>query len=122
MVATGSRAFVPPFAGLDTVPEKFTFMSLDDALELEKALGKDKSVLIVGAGSDRLKVRRGHLRQGQTEHRRRYGAPVLSSILDDDRRLGSGNARRKGDFPASRLLHQGFRKTISPRRIKTIFP
>ena len=36
--------------GLDTVPEKFTFMSLDDAHALESVLTKDSRVLIVGAG------------------------------------------------------------------------
>ena len=49
-VATGSRPFVPPFEGLDTVEKKFSFMTLDDALALEKELTKDARVLIVGAG------------------------------------------------------------------------
>ncbi len=38
LVATGSTPFVPPMEGLDTVPEKFTFMSLADAHALARGL------------------------------------------------------------------------------------
>ena len=50
MVATGSRPFVPPIDGLDEVDNKFTFMTIDDALALDKALTSESRVLIVGAG------------------------------------------------------------------------
>ncbi|MEE1204235.1 MAG: FAD-dependent oxidoreductase, partial [Bacteroidales bacterium] len=49
-VATGSRPFVPTFEGLDKVENKFSFMTLDDALALKKAISKKSNVLIVGAG------------------------------------------------------------------------
>ena len=83
-VATGSRPFVPPFEGLETVENKFSFMKLDDALDLEKALTKDARVLIVGAGLIGLKCAEGI--------RDRVGEitvcdladRVLSSILDAD--------------------------------------
>ena len=58
-VAAGSRPFVPPFEGLDTVENKFSFMTLDDATSLEKALTKDSRVLIVGAGLIGLKCAEG---------------------------------------------------------------
>ena len=82
-VATGSSPFVPPIPGLETVPARFSFMTLDDALALEKAIGRDSRVLIVGAGLIGLKCAEGL--------RARVGsiavcdlAPrVLSSILDD---------------------------------------
>src|SRR5574344_366980 len=48
--ATGSRPFVPPMGGLDTMPEYFTFLSLDSAKAVEKAIGKKTRVLIIGAG------------------------------------------------------------------------
>ena len=83
-IATGSRPFVPPIAGLDTVEKKFGFMTLDDALALEKVLSKDSRVLIVGAGLIGLKCAEGI--------RDRVGSitvcdladRVLSSILDSD--------------------------------------
>ncbi len=81
-VATGSSPFVPPFAGLDTVPDKFSFMTLDDALALEKATQTPKRVLIVGAGLIGLKCAEGlHGRASEitvcdlADH-------VLPSILD----------------------------------------
>ena len=84
LVATGSRPFVPPIAGLDTVEKKFGFMTLDNALALEKVLSKDARVLIVGAGLIGLKCAEGI--------RDRVGSitvcdladRVLSSILDND--------------------------------------
>lgn len=59
LVGTGSSAFVPPFEGLDSVKEKFTFMSLDDAKNLEKSLAQNKRVLIIGAGLIGLKCAEG---------------------------------------------------------------
>jgi NAD(P)H-nitrite reductase large subunit len=48
--ATGSRPFVPPMAGLDTMPEYFTFLSLDSAKALEKVLNRKTRALVIGAG------------------------------------------------------------------------
>ena len=83
-VAAGSSPFVPPFAGLETVGKKFGFMTLDDALDLEKAIFDTCRVLIVGAGLIGLKCAEGI--------RGRVGKitvcdladRVLSSILDAD--------------------------------------
>ena len=50
LVATGSSPFVPPMEGLETVENKFSFMTLDDARALMAALKPDSRVLIVGAG------------------------------------------------------------------------
>ena len=50
LVATGSRPFVPPMAGLDQVEKKFSFLTLDDARALAAALTPHSRVLIVGAG------------------------------------------------------------------------
>ena len=44
LVATGSRPFVPPMEGLDTVQKKFTFMSLDDAKALDCLLYTSRCV------------------------------------------------------------------------------
>lgn len=50
MVATGSSPFVPPIKGLDKVEKKFTFMTLDDAHALDKAISAESRVLVIGAG------------------------------------------------------------------------
>lgn len=59
LVATGSSPFIPPMKGLENVKNKFTFMSLDDALSLQEQLSVDKNVLIVGAGLIGLKCAEG---------------------------------------------------------------
>ena len=60
-ICTGSRPFVPPMEGLDTVQNKTSFMTLDDAKRLNNMLGdqNDKRVLIIGAGLIGLKCAEG---------------------------------------------------------------
>ena len=58
-VATGSAPFIPPMDGLEQVQKKYAFMTLDDALALEKALMPDARVLIIGAGLIGLKCAEG---------------------------------------------------------------
>jgi NAD(P)H-nitrite reductase large subunit len=84
MVATGSSPFVPPFAGLENVQNKFTFMTLDDALALEEAVDKDKRVLIIGAGLIGLKCAEGLLERAKSVTVTDLAPRVLSSILDED--------------------------------------
>lgn len=62
-MAVGSVPFTPPMEGLETVPSKTAFWTLDDALALQRMLGeaKDKRVLIVGAGLIGLKCAEGIL-------------------------------------------------------------
>ena len=83
LVATGSSAFVPPFEGLDTVREKFTFAGYDDANKLDAALGKDKRVLIVGAGLIGLKCAEGILARVAGVTVLDLAPRILSSILDE---------------------------------------
>lgn len=56
LCAAGSRPFVPEFSGIDRVKNKFTFMKLDDAKAVKKAVKKGARVLIVGAGLIGLKA------------------------------------------------------------------
>lgn len=56
MVATGSKPFVPPMEGYDTVKNSFTFMTLDSVKEIKKKLHKTSRVLIIGAGLIGLKA------------------------------------------------------------------
>ncbi len=83
MIATGSSAFVPPFAGLDTVEKKFTFMTLNDARALDKVLGSDQNVLIVGAGLIGLKCAEGICERVESIAVVDMAPRILSSILDD---------------------------------------
>ena len=91
LVATGSSAFVPPFEGLGTVKDKFTFMCLDDAQKLDSALGKAKRVLIVGAGLIGLKCAEGILKKVAHITVIDLAPRILSSILDDE---GAGIVQR----------------------------
>lgn len=59
LIATGSSPFVPPIDGLDKVKSRFSFMTLDDALAIEKVITKDTRVMILGAGLIGLKCAEG---------------------------------------------------------------
>ncbi len=59
LVATGASPIMPPIPGLENVKEKYTFQSMEDALALEKAIGKNKRVLILGGGLIGLKCAEG---------------------------------------------------------------
>ena len=111
LVATGSSPLVPPFEGLDTVKDRFTFMSLGDALSLDRALAKSKRALIIGAGLIGLKCAEGIIKRTASVMILDLAPRILSSILDDGGaklvqshlenlgfkfRLASGVARFKG--------------------------
>ena len=83
-VATGSAPFVPAFEGLDTVEKKFSFMTLDDTLALEKAVNKNSKVLIVGAGLIGLKCAEGLCGRVASITVCDLAERVLSSILDTE--------------------------------------
>ena len=83
-VATGSSPFVPPMEGLESVEQKFGFMTLDDTLALEKAVTKKSKVLIVGAGLIGLKCAEGLHGRAASIVVADLADRVLSSILDKD--------------------------------------
>ena len=83
-VATGSSPFVPPFEGLDTVENKFSFMTLDDTLSLEKKIDKNSRVLIVGAGLIGLKCAEGLKDRVKSITVCDLADRVLSSILGSE--------------------------------------
>ena len=56
LIATGSKPFVPPMDGLDSVKNKFSFMKLDDVKGIGKVVKKGAKVLIIGAGLIGLKA------------------------------------------------------------------
>lgn len=83
-VATGSVPFVPPFKGVETVPECFSFMTLDDALALEKALTPSSRVLIIGAGLIGLKCAEGICERVAAVTVCDLADRVLSTLLDSE--------------------------------------
>lgn len=86
LLATGSSPFVPPIAGLDTLENVFTFMTLEDA----KALGahlqaSPKSrVLILGAGLTGVKCAEGICNMCAEITIADLAPRVLPAVLDDE--------------------------------------
>ena len=59
LAATGSRPFVPPIPGLETVERTFCFQTRSDASALAEALRPESRVLILGAGLTGVKCAEG---------------------------------------------------------------
>ncbi len=91
LVATGSRPFEPPMEGIEGVKDTFNFMTMQDALSLEKALSRRKSVLIVGAGLIGLKCLEGIAERVKSVSVVDMADRVLPSVLDE---AGAGIVRR----------------------------
>ena len=83
-IAAGSSPFVPPFEGLDSVPVRFGFQTLEDALALEKAITPQSRVLIIGGGFIGLKCAEGLTGRVQSIAVCDLAPHVLSSILQPD--------------------------------------
>ncbi|MCD7827379.1 MAG: FAD-dependent oxidoreductase [Clostridiales bacterium] len=83
LVATGSKPFVPPMKGLENVKNKFNFMSLDNALDLEKKLKKSSRVLIIGAGLIGLKCAEGISGKCKSITVVDLADKVMPSVLDE---------------------------------------
>lgn len=79
--SAGSHPFIPPMEGLESTGYH-TFMSLDDALSLEKELGRDKRMLIIGAGLIGLKCAEGVFDKVGSIDIVDLADRVLPSILD----------------------------------------
>ena len=82
LVSAGSSPFVPPIAGLDTVPHRYTFMTLDDARALDDAVTADTRVLILGAGLIGLKCAEGLRKRTGRITVMDLADRILPSILD----------------------------------------
>ena len=83
LIASGARPFVPPINGLDKVKNKFTFMKLDDALALQKAVDKESRVLVLGAGLIGLKCVEGIFDKVKEITVVDMADRILPSILDE---------------------------------------
>ena len=87
LIAAGSSPFIPPMNGLEKVEKRFSFMSLDDAKALEKAISADSRVLIIGAGLIGLKCAEGICDRVKQIMVVDLADRILPSILDEE---GSG--------------------------------
>ena len=83
LIATGSVPFIPPIQGVDTVKNKFTFTTLDDARALDRVLNESSKVLIAGAGLIGLKCAEGISKKTKSVCVD-LSSRVLSSILDEE--------------------------------------
>ena len=92
LVATGSRPFDPPMEGIESVPRRFHFMKMADALALEQALSPTARVLIVGAGLIGLKCFEGIAGRVGSVAVVDLADRVLPSILDE---TGAAMVQRK---------------------------
>ncbi len=84
LIASGSSPFVPPMEGLETVPNKGFFMTLDDAYALERMTDENSRVLIVGAGLIGLKCAEGLAQRVKKITVCDLAQKVMPSILDDE--------------------------------------
>ena len=82
LLATGSRTFMPPFAGIDSLSSKTAFMTMHDAQKLENMLTGEKKVVIIGAGLIGLKCAEGILGRVSSITVVDLAPHVLASILD----------------------------------------
>ena len=82
-VCTGSSPFLPAFKGIEMVSPHFSFMTLDDALSLEKALTPNSRVFIIGAGLIGLKCAEGISARCRSVTVTDLSDRVLSSVLDE---------------------------------------
>lgn len=83
LIATGSTPFIPPIQGVDTVKNKFTFTTLDDAKALDCVLNESSRVLIAGAGLIGLKCAE-RISKKTKSTCIDLSNRVLSSILDEE--------------------------------------
>lgn len=84
LVATGSRPFVPPIEGLESVKNKFNFMSYADMEAIEAAISPDKRVLVLGAGLIGLKCVEGILHSVKSVTVVDMADRILPSVLDNE--------------------------------------
>ena len=82
-ICTGSSPFLPRFEGIENVEKRFSFMKLEDALALEKAVDKTSRVLIIGAGFIGLKCAEGLAGRAGSLTVCDLAPKVMSATLDD---------------------------------------
>lgn len=84
MVATGANSVLPPVEGLKTLKNIFTLKSIDDGIDLKKAMMKEenKEVLVIGAGYIGIEVVEAAKKLGKNVRVIQRGKRVMSASFD----------------------------------------
>jgi NAD(P)H-nitrite reductase large subunit len=84
LLATGGKPFIPPMEGFDRSLENvFSFVSLDDALGIEKSLPESKKAVILGAGVIGLMAAEVLVKKGLEVHVVELADRVLAPVVDE---------------------------------------
>jgi NADPH-dependent 2,4-dienoyl-CoA reductase/sulfur reductase-like enzyme len=86
MIATGANAILPPVEGLQTLKNIFTLKSIDDGINLKKAMMKEenKEILIIGAGYISLEVIEAAKNLGKHVRVIQLGKRMVSASFDKE--------------------------------------
>lgn len=101
LLATGSRAAIPPIEGIESVARRFTFLTLDDAKALKNIVTPQSRVLIIGAGLIGLKCAEGLSAAGCGITVTDIAGRVLPAALDEG---GASMVRRHMEQQGIRFL------------------
>ncbi|UUV18906.1 CoA-disulfide reductase [Fusobacteria bacterium ZRK30] len=84
MVATGANAVLPPVEGIQTLKNIFTLKSIDDGIDLKKAMMKkeNKDILVIGAGYIGIEVVEAAKKLGKNVRVIQRGKRVMSASFD----------------------------------------
>ncbi len=85
LIATGGKPFIPPMEGFDSSLENvFSFVSLDDALGIERMIPESKKVVILGAGVIGLMAAEVLVEKGLEVHVVELADRVLAPVVDEE--------------------------------------
>ncbi len=86
MVATGANAILPPVEGLQTLKNIFTLKSIDDGIELKKAMMREenKEILVIGAGYIGIEVIEAAKKLGKNVRVIQRGKRVMAASFDSE--------------------------------------
>jgi NAD(P)H-nitrite reductase large subunit len=82
LLATGGKPIVPPIPGLDK-DNVFTFLSMDDVLNIEKSLAGAKNVVVLGGGVIGLMAAEVLKKKGLNVHVLELAPRVLAPVIDE---------------------------------------
>lgn len=84
MIATGASAILPPVEGLGTLENIFTLKSIDDGINLKKAMMKEenKDILIIGAGYISVEVIEAAKQLGKNVRVIQRGKRIIAASFD----------------------------------------